>query len=76
MCRAGEAIKYCIGNRRVVDNGMPVFDRQLTINDGGAFADTIAQKLQKIMLAARRCSSAVTASARAVLKVDPSEDGK
>lgn len=53
MCRAGEAIQYRIGDRRVVDEGMPVFDRQLTTDNGCAFADTVVQELQQIMLAGR-----------------------
>lgn len=51
MRGAGQSIKDRIRDRRVVNEGMPVFDWQLAANDGRAFTDTIIQKLQQIVLA-------------------------
>ena len=48
MRGAGQSIKDRIRYRRVINEGMPVFDWQLAANDGRAFTDTIIQKLQKI----------------------------
>ena len=51
MRGAGQSIKDRIRYRRVINEGMPVFDWQLAANDSRAFTDTIIHKLQKIVLA-------------------------
>lgn len=51
MCSDGQPIKYCIRNRWIVDEGVPVLDGELAANDGGALTDAVIQKFQKIMLA-------------------------